>query len=90
MRDVPPFCVTDYKGGLVKVNTVGLQREGFSKETIREIKDAFRVLYGSDEPFSIAVEQLKARNNCPEVEEMLDFIAHPSKCGLAGRSRTKQ
>ncbi|MCZ6653436.1 MAG: acyl-ACP--UDP-N-acetylglucosamine O-acyltransferase [Planctomycetota bacterium] len=88
MRDVPPFCVTDYKGGLVKVNVVGLQREGFSKETTREIKNAFKVLYRSDEPFSIAVEQLKAMDNCPEVEEILEFIANPSKCGIAGRSRS--
>ena len=89
MRDVPPFCITDFKGGVAKVNRVGLQREGFSSETIGKINEAFKTLYRSKEPFSLAVEQLKACDNCPEVEEILEFIAHPSKCGIAGPSRSQ-
>ena len=89
MRDVPPFCVTDYKGGVAKVNVVGLQREGFSEETIQRIKGAFKMLFRSSEPFSLAVERLKEQDNCPEVEEILDFLANPSKRGLAGRSRNR-
>ncbi len=89
MRDVPPFCVTDYKGGVAKVNLVGLQREGLSRQSTQAIKDAFKILYRSDEPFSMAVEQLKAMDNCPEVEEILEFIANPSKCGIAGPSRSR-
>ncbi len=73
-------------GGVAKVNRVGLQREGFSSETIATINEAFKTLYRSKEPFSLAVERLKACDNCPEVEEILEFIANPSKCGIAGPS----
>jgi UDP-N-acetylglucosamine acyltransferase len=57
------------------VNSVGLERRGFSKERIRRIQSAFRVLTASKLNTSQAVEKLKSEADRGEdVELLLRFI----------------
>lgn len=44
-QDIPPFVMAAERNEVIGLNLVGLKRRGFSRETIREIKDAFRVVY---------------------------------------------
>ncbi len=88
-HDVPPFLVAQCDGGIGRVNTIGLQREGFAKETIAEIRNAFRLLYRSSTPFEKAVEELRREERGAEVREILDFIAGSSKLGIAGPTRRR-
>ncbi|HET9454483.1 MAG TPA: acyl-ACP--UDP-N-acetylglucosamine O-acyltransferase [Gemmatimonadaceae bacterium] len=75
-KDVPPYVKA--VGNPVKLyglNTVGLQRNGFSEETIRELKRAYRLFFKSE----LNVSQAKARaeselQRIPEVEEFLRFF----------------
>ena len=75
-KDVPPYVKA--VGNPVKLyglNTVGLQRNGFSEETIRELKRAYRLFFKSE----LNVSQAKARAESelmriPEVEEFLRFF----------------
>ena len=44
-QDIPPFVMAAERSEVIGLNLVGLKRRGVSRDTIREIKDAFRVVY---------------------------------------------
>ena len=45
--DVPPFVLVAERDELAGLNLIGLRRRGFSREAIRELKEAFRTVYGT-------------------------------------------
>jgi UDP-N-acetylglucosamine acyltransferase len=60
---------------LYGLNSTGLQRAGFSGETIAALKRAYRLFFNSDLNLSQALE--RARSDLPplpEVECFLDFV----------------
>jgi UDP-N-acetylglucosamine acyltransferase len=75
-KDVPPFVKAS--GNPLKLyglNTVGLQRRGFSQEVRKELKRAYRNIFASELNVGQALE--RARHELPalrEVEEFLSFI----------------
>jgi UDP-N-acetylglucosamine acyltransferase len=75
-KDVPPYLKA--VGNPVKLyglNSVGLQRRGFSDETVRELKRAYRLLFRSELNVSQALERARAElQPLPEVTHFLDFI----------------
>ncbi|MBI2497554.1 MAG: acyl-ACP--UDP-N-acetylglucosamine O-acyltransferase [Opitutae bacterium] len=44
-QDIPPFAMAAERNEVIGLNLVGLKRRNFSREIIREIKDAFRTVY---------------------------------------------
>ncbi len=44
-QDIPPFVMAAERSEVIGLNLVGLKRRGVSRDTIREIKDAFRAVY---------------------------------------------
>ena len=44
-QDIPPFTMAAERNEVIGLNLVGLKRRGFNRETIREIKEAFRAVY---------------------------------------------
>jgi UDP-N-acetylglucosamine acyltransferase len=44
-QDIPPFAMAAERNEIIGLNLVGLKRRGFSRTAIREVKDAFRVVY---------------------------------------------
>jgi UDP-N-acetylglucosamine acyltransferase len=77
-QDVLPFSTTSAKRE-VKVygeNKTGLERRGFSAETIEALHKAFRLLSRSKLNTSQALEKILAElGDTPEVKELLQFIA---------------
>ena len=75
-KDVPPYVKAN--GNPVKLyglNTVGLQRNGFSEDVIRELKRAYRLFFKSELNVSQAMERAASElNKIPEVEEFLRFF----------------
>jgi UDP-N-acetylglucosamine acyltransferase len=75
-KDVPPYLKA--VGNPVKLyglNSVGLQRRGFSDETVRELKRAYRLLFRSELNVTQALERARAElQPLPEVTHFLDFI----------------
>ncbi len=63
------------------LNTKGLHRRGFTPERIRQIKEAYRILYRrSDLNVSMAVAELKKiENRSPEVNHILEFIENSER-----------
>ena len=45
-NDVPAYMIVSGRPATVRsVNTIGLERRGFDKESIAEIREAFKILY---------------------------------------------
>ena len=75
-KDVLPFSKTVSERGTRAYgpNILGLERQGFSSEQIRNIKAAFRLLLQSKLNTTQAVEAIKAKLKSPEVQIIVDFI----------------
>ena len=75
-KDVPPYVKA--VGNPVKLyglNTVGLQRNGFSEDVIKELKRAYRLFFKSELNVSQARERAQSElKHIPEVEEFLRFF----------------
>ena len=64
------------------LNAVGLERRGFTKERIKKIHHAYRVLLASKLNTSQAVEKLKAEADIGEDVEMLVRFIEESERGV--------
>ena len=72
-KDIPPFMMAEGRNGGVKmINKVGLQRAGFSTETISVIKQIFRIYYRSGLIPTNALERI--RTELPQIPEVREFI----------------
>lgn len=75
-RDVPPFVLVS--GHMAKpcgLNSEGLRRRGFSEESRRLLRRAYRILYRSNLPLSKALGELRAlASECPEAGAIADFV----------------
>jgi len=77
-QDVPPYCraVGNPSPRLYGLNTVGLERRGFSTDVRRRLKKAYRILFQSNLNLSGALAQVEADPALrdPEVGYFIDFI----------------
>ena len=76
VQDVPPFMIADGNPAKVRgINLVGLERSGFPPEKVKEIKEAFRLIYRSKLNTRQAIEAI--RQELPasdEINQILEFI----------------
>ena len=74
-RDVPPYAIIDWQHTVRGVNVTGLKRAGFDDKRIREIREAFRVLFRKGRNLSLAVKELEMHEGAnSDVSALLDFI----------------
>jgi UDP-N-acetylglucosamine acyltransferase len=74
VQDVPPFMIADGNPAKVRsYNKVALERHGFSDQTHRAIKEAYRLIYRSALNLQQAVDQI--RSDLPETPEITQLIA---------------
>ena len=79
--DVPPFArASGNPLRLLGLNSVGLERAGFSKEARAAIRKAYRVMFNSSLQLSEAIEQLSSCE-IPEVRDLVEF-ARSSRRGV--------
>lgn len=80
-RDVPPYVMAVGAPAVPhSINSEGLKRRGFTPEQIRNLKNAYRVLYRSDLKLSDAVAELTKRaESQPELRPMIDFIGDSTR-----------
>jgi UDP-N-acetylglucosamine acyltransferase len=83
-RDVPPYVmVAGNPAAPHAVNSEGLKRRGFTEEQIRNIRDAYRIVYRSDLKLAEALARLAPQaDGRPEIRAFVDFI-HASTRSLA-------
>jgi len=76
-RDVLPFSKTSdaRDAGAYGMNSIGLERRGFSKERIAKIHHAYRILLSSKLNTSQALEKMKSEpDHGEDVEQLIRFI----------------
>ena len=80
-KDIPPYIKA--VGNPVKLyglNTVGLQRNGFPEDVLRELKRAYRLFFRSELNVSQALDKAAHELHMyPEVEELVAFVANSSR-----------
>jgi UDP-N-acetylglucosamine acyltransferase len=83
-KDVPPFILVS--GSYAKpygLNMVGLKRRGFKEETIKALKEAYKLIFRSSLLLATAIEKVKNEvEDFPEVRDLVDFIEHRSTRGI--------
>ena len=85
VQDALPFCITDGNPGRARgLNLVGLKRNGFSREDIAALKEAYRLLY-QRVPLEETLDRMRATGNTA-VLAVAEFIAG-SKRGFAHPTR---
>src|SRR5438045_1134468 len=74
VQDVPPFMIADGNPAEIRgINLVGLERNGFAAESVKAIKQAFRLIYRSNLNTRQAIEAI--RNEIGPREEIGQIIA---------------
>ena len=75
-RDVIPFgSVRGNPAGLEGLNLVGLKRRGFTRETINDLRSAFRLLIAPEGTFQERLDDVaRVFADSPQVGEIVDFI----------------
>jgi len=80
-KDIPPFVMAS--GNLAKahgLNTEGLKRRGYSKERIKAIKDAYKIIYRSKNTVEQAKEKLiPLSQEFDDVKLMLEFLQNVTR-----------
>ena len=76
VQDIPPFLIADGNPAEIRgVNLVGLERAGYAPESVKAIKEAFRLIYRSKLNTRQAIEavrnQIEPRE---EVSQLIEFI----------------
>jgi UDP-N-acetylglucosamine acyltransferase len=80
-KDVPPYVMAvGNPAEPHSINSEGLKRRGFTPEQIRNLKNAFRILYRSELPLAAAVKQLsELATSAPELVPLLTFIENSER-----------
>lgn len=76
VKDVPPFVMVEGNTARARaINREGLKRGGVDKETIVNLKRAYKTLYRQGLPLQEAIAELKIQaKDIPEIRLMVDFI----------------
>jgi UDP-N-acetylglucosamine acyltransferase len=85
-KDVLPYIRVAGEGGYAKpygLNSIGLQRRGFSSEKLLYLKRAYKIIYQENLIIQEVIEQLTPMvNTCPEIQDYINMISS-SKRGIA-------
>ncbi|WP_100655878.1 acyl-ACP--UDP-N-acetylglucosamine O-acyltransferase [Alteromonas flava] len=76
LRDIPPFVMISGTKHIPQgINSEGLRRRGYGKETIMQIKRAYKIIYRDGNTADQAISLLKEMaTQTPEVGLLADFI----------------
>jgi len=76
-KDVPPYAsAAGNRARLYGLNTVGLDRAGFAKETVDGLKRSFKALFHRKRPRDQALAEVadSAEASLPEVQQLMTFL----------------
>jgi UDP-N-acetylglucosamine acyltransferase len=75
-KDIPPFVMASGNyAKLYGLNRIGLKRRGFNEETIRALRESYRIVFRSSLLLSVAIQKVEQTvEDLPEVRQFLNFI----------------
>jgi UDP-N-acetylglucosamine acyltransferase len=81
VQDVPPYMIADGNPAIVRgLNKVGLERQGFTPEQLKNLKECYRILYRQNLNVAQAIEQIRSSvSDTAEVDVFVTFIANSSR-----------
>jgi len=88
-QDVPPYSMVagSDRARLIGINSIGLDRRGFSPATIKALKSAFRTLFYGKLLRDDAIKEVLAQHGAlAEIRRLVEFIGKSSR-GVVGRNR---
>ncbi|HEX8372396.1 MAG TPA: acyl-ACP--UDP-N-acetylglucosamine O-acyltransferase [Chthoniobacterales bacterium] len=76
VQDVPPFFIADGNPAEIRgVNSVGLERRGYTPEQLKTLKESYRILYRSNLNVKQAVAEMdKKLGHTVEGRLLIDFV----------------
>ena len=88
IQDAPPYMILEGHPSRVRgVNVIGLQRGGFSEQEIESLRDAYRLIWRSNDPRRSTLEDLRGRSNGSRLlDHLVASLANTQK-GAKGRYR---
>jgi UDP-N-acetylglucosamine acyltransferase len=80
-RDVPPYVMVAGNPAVPHmVNAEGLKRRGFDEDQVKNVRNAYRILYRSDLKLAEATEKLRVLGETqPEVKAFVDFVTSSTR-----------
>lgn len=73
VQDVPPFLIADGNPAVVRgLNKVGLERQGFTPEQLKNLKECYRILYRQNLNVAQAIDEI--RSSAPDTTEVDTFV----------------
>ena len=74
-KDVIPYALVGNDAHLEGMNLVGLKRRGFARDTINDLRAAYRMLFAEEGTFQERLEDVaRVFGRSPEVSEVVAFI----------------
>lgn len=74
IKDVPPFIkVSGYYAKPFGLNSIGLQRCGFTDEVLTLLRRAYKIIYRNGLTLAKAIEELRMMQ-CEEIQQLIQFI----------------
>lgn len=79
--DVPAYVIVNGNPPAARgINSIGLERRGFSKEAIRTIRQAYKILYRDGKTTDQAIEEISVLiDENPEIQLMVDSVRSSTK-----------
>ena len=76
VKDIPPYMIAaGDRATLHGLNQVGLKRQGFTRDTLKMLKKAYRLIFRIGLTQNEAIERVAAEvEQLPEVVNLIDFI----------------
>lgn len=78
-KDVPPYMVAQGPSVIRGLNFIGLKRANFSKEAIRELKEAYNVLYFSGLSREEAIKRIEETSKTEEARHLASFVKNTKR-----------
>jgi UDP-N-acetylglucosamine acyltransferase len=83
VRDVPPYLLAEGNPASVYgLNAVGLRRHSLPRESLAELKDAYKIIYRSERNVSQAIDALRETVQTNEGRALLAFLEAGSERGI--------
>ena len=80
LQDVPPFVMASGQPGIPRgLNSEGMKRRGFSKESQMAVRRAYKTLYRKSLTVDEAIEALSEESDDEQVKFMIDFVSKSSR-----------
>src|SRR6476659_9994232 len=81
VQDVPPFMIADGNPAKIRgINLVGMERKGLPPETVKMVKEAFRIIYRSKYNTGQALDAIRQELQATdEIRLIIDFIENSER-----------